>query len=522
MDGQAVAETWLFDGFRLDSGGLFRLDPAGGDAPVPLGSRALDLLRLLAGRQGQLVSKDAIMADVWPETVVDESNLTVQVSALRRVLDRQREQGSCIQTVPGRGYRFVATVTSTEARGAAPPLSIVVLPFGQPGNDPAEQDFADGLAADLAADLSRIAGLLVISSQTAFTYRDRRVGARQIGQELGVRYVLEGRVRRSGQQIRVNTQLIDAESDTHLWADRSVGEAGDLTEQQDEIVRRLAVSLGQELVRAEASRPAQRSDALAYYFRGRAAMLKPQSRDRYRETIDLFGRALALDPRSAEVQSMLAQELASRALDHLADSAGCARADTARADALVGHALNASPRSVSAHFAKAQVRRWQRRYEEAAAAYETVIALDRNSARAYAHLGRTKMLTGAIEETIPLTQQAIRLSPRDPVIGSWYYRVGLVHLLQSCIDDAVLWLEKARNAAPGLPYTHSHLAAAYALKGDVDRAAASLAEAKRLGIEGRYASIERLKRTHTISPALAAAYDATYFAGLRLAGMPEE
>jgi adenylate cyclase len=781
MDRGGSGDILLFEGFRLDRGGLFRLDQAGVAAPVGLGSRALDLLRLLVERSGELVSKDEIMGTVWPETVVEEGNLTVQISTLRRTLDRDRANGSCIQTVPGRGYRFVARVRRVEPnaperrepataarlerrlvailaadvagysrligadeegtlerlkalrthlidrkiaehRGrivkttgdgllvefssvvdalrcatevqatmaqrnvavpadrriefriginvgdivvedgdifgdgvniaarlealaepgeicvparvredaagkldiafddlgerqlrhitrpvrvyrvrrdivaqpllpgnsldvpttgnerslglgavspivhapsvpywpqrhrrkngivagllgalallfilaiasmwhppwlakesSTPRLSIVVLPFTNLSDDREQQYFADGITEDLTTDLSRRALMFVISRDSAFTYRSKQADAKQIGRELGVRYLLEGSVRRSGNMVRVNAQLIDAETSAHLWAERFDHAIGDLVRLQDEITGRIAVAVGSELVIAEASRSTKHPDALDYFFRARAALLRPPSRESYQEAIDLFERALALDPGAAEIQGGLANVLVSRALDGLADSF---KPDLARAGDLVRQALAASPRNPSAHYARAQLLRARDRTEEAIAEYETVIALDRNFAGAYANLGRSKLLTGSIEETIPLQEQAIRLSPRAPNIGNWYYRIGLVHLLQSRTDEAIIWLKKARAAGPALPYIHAHLASAYALNGDSKRAADALAEARRLAPTGLYSSIAHEKAgVASPAPTVAALYESTYYAGLRKAGMPEE
>src|SRR6202043_579808 len=147
---------------------------------------------------------------------------------------------------------------------AAPRLSIVVLPFANLSNDPDQQYFADGITEDLTTDLSRLAGMLVISRNTAFTYQDKRVDTKQIGRELGVRYVLEGSVRRSGSRVRVNAQLIDAETDAHLWAERLDGDTGDLFALQDEITSRIAAALDLELVGAEAARGTDHPDALDY------------------------------------------------------------------------------------------------------------------------------------------------------------------------------------------------------------------------------------------------------------------
>ena len=191
--------------------------------------------------------------------------------------------------------------------------------------------------------------MFVISRNTAFTYRNKPVDTKQIGRELGVRYVLEGSVRRSGNQVRVNAQLIDAETDAHLWAERFDRDTGDLFALQNEITSRIAIALDVELIAAEAARPTDHPDALDYILRGRAALLKPTSRDSYAERISLFEHALALDPQSVEAQSLLAGALAGRVLDGMTDSAA---ADLARAEGLVGQALAASPRNALAHFAK--------------------------------------------------------------------------------------------------------------------------------------------------------------------------
>ena len=405
---------------------------------------------------------------------------------------------------------------------AAPRISIVVLPFTNLSSDPEQQYFADGITEDLTTDLSRIAGVLFISRNTAFTYRNKLVDTKQIGRELGVRYVLEGSVRRSADQIRINAQLIDAEKDAHLWADRFDRDAEDLFVLQNEITSRIAFALNRELIAAQAARPTEHLDALDYIFRGRAAMLKPPSRDVYAQGIGLFEHALALDPSSVEAQSRLASVLVGRVLDNLTDAAAD---DVARAEELAGQALAESPHSHFAHYAKGQVLRAQLRPEEAISEFETALAFNRNWVSAIAFLGWCKLYSGWLEDAISLVEQAIHLSPRDNYIGLWYSWIGRAHLLQSRIDEAILWLEKARSALPGMP--HPYLAAAYALKGDTERASAELAEARRLSSDGRYSSIARERADGSISgywgvQKIRALVEATYFAGLRKAGMPEE
>ena len=524
MDGLGSADIFLFEGFRLDcpGGTLFRLDQVGVAAPVVLGSRALDLLSLLVERQGTLVSKDAIMKAVWPVMVVEEGNLTVQISALRRILDRGRTGGSCIQTVPGRGYRFVAAVTRVSPGGTrpAPRLSIVVLPFANLSNDPEQQYFADGITEELTTDLSRVAEMLVISRNTAFTYRNKSLGTKQIGRELGVRYVLEGSVRRSGNQLRVTAQLIDAETDAHLWVERFDGDISDLFALQDEVARRIAVALNLELAAVEAARPTDHPDARDYIFRARAAFLKPKSPENHAERVRLWERALTHDPQSAEAQSRLAIVLTARVIDNMT---GSPASDLARAEIFAEKALEVSPRSPVAHMAKGQVLRAQGRYAEAIPEYETVLAFNRNWVSALHSLGQCKLLTGSIAETIPLAAQAIRLSPRDPELGVFFHLIGRVHLLQSRVQEAIFWLEKARAATPAHSNLRAWLAAALALNDDIERAAAELSEARRLSSDNRFSSMARLKGAlYWGVPSILALHEATYFAGLRKAGMPEE
>ena len=533
MEALSAHDVFLFGRFRLDRRGLFREEKDAALVPVEIGSRALDVLRALLERPGDLVSRDEIVAATWPGMVVEYNNLNVQISTLRHVLDQDRANESCIQTVPGRGYRFVASVTRLDANSAiqeiyrggersGPRLSIVVLPFTNLSDEREQQYFADGITEDLTTDLSRLANLLVISCNTAFTYRDKPIDTKRIGRELAVRYVLEGSVRRSENRVRVTAQLIDAEADAHLWAERFDCDAGDLFTLQNEITSRLANELGSELIAAEAARPTDNPDALDFILRGRAAGLKPNSRETYAERISFFEQALALDPQSVEAWSQLATALANRALIGVTNTATL---DLARAEALADRALAASPRYAPAHFAKGNVLRAQGRTEEAILEYETVLAIDRNALDALDALADCKLLTGLLEEVIPLEERAIRLSPRDPLIGHFYFRIGQVHLLKARPEEAIPWLQKARRAVPNLPFPHALLASAYGLRGETERAAAELAEARSLTGDDHFSSIARLKafgKSRGFYRGTNTDWEGTYFAGLRKAGMPEE
>jgi TolB-like protein/DNA-binding winged helix-turn-helix (wHTH) protein/Tfp pilus assembly protein PilF len=591
----AGGDRFEFEAFRLDrrGEGLLRRDERGVLAPVAIGMRALDVLSVLVDKAGQLVTKEELIAAVWGRTVVENANLTVQISALRRVLDRGRAEGSCIQTVAARGYRFTAPVTRIEqdapspqsspdgdavaplppmsaprlpsrrpratpaivaaaasallvvagaawwrwpvpalpaagtptigaASGpaAAPRLSIVVLPFANLSDERDQQYFADGITDDLTTDLSRLADMFVIARNTAFTYKDKPIDARRIGRELAVRYVLEGSVRRSGDQVRINAQLVDAETGAHLWAERFDRDTRDLLAVQNEITSRIAATLHLELVSAEAARPIERSDAMDCILRGRAASYKSPTRDSYAEAVGWFERALSLDPGSNEARSLLASTLAARALDRMTDTSA---ADFARAEALAREVLAVSPLSPMAHYAYGQVLRATRRNEQCIPEYEEALSFNRSWANATADLGWCKFWVGLLDEAIALHERAIRLSPRDPQIGYWYHRIGMVHLLQSRIREAIPWLEKGRSALPTFPLAYSFLGAAYALNGETERGAAELAETYRLSGRVWVSTIADMKVTgYWGPPKIRELYEQVYFAGLRKLGVPEE
>ena len=236
----------------------------------------------------------------------------------------------------------------------------------------------------------------------------------------------------------------------------------------------------------------------------------------------MFEHALALDPQSGVAQTLLASALLGRVVGGMSDSAS---SDLPRAEGLVDQTLAASPRYSDAHVIKGHVLRAQNRWQEAMPEYEAALMLNRNLVEALSGLGFCKLYAGSIEEVIALEEQAIRLSPRDPNTGFWYFLIGIVHLLQSRTDEAILWFEKARSAIPAVAVFRNGLTSAYALRGETERAVAELAEARRLSSDDRFSSIARQK---TFAggwwgvPKIRALYEATYFAGLRKAGVPEE
>jgi TolB-like protein/class 3 adenylate cyclase/Tfp pilus assembly protein PilF len=400
----------------------------------------------------------------------------------------------------------------------APRLSIVVLPFANLSNDPQQEYFADGITEDLTTDIARIQGSLVIARNTAFTYKGKAVDAKHIGRDLGVRYVLEGSVQRFGTQVRINAQLVDAETGAHLWAERFDRDVGDLFALQNEITARIARELQSQLAIAEARRPTDNPDALDYMLRGRAVLTRPISRENNDEAVTFFETALALDPHAVDAAAWLAVALAVRVTDELSDFPDV---DLQRAERLVAQALAASPNSALAHYAKGQVLRIQSRCKEAIPEFERAIALDRSRVPAYAHVGWCKFLSGSVDEAIPYFEQAIRLSPYGPGIAPWYGRLGVMQLLEGHSDEAIGWLEKAESENPRLAFVHAYLAAGYALKQNIARARAELGKAQELS--KAYSSLASVGKSMWFdNPEIRALAEVTYFPGLRKAGMPEE
>ena len=315
-------------------------------------------------------------------------------------------------------------------------LSLVVLPFANIGGDPEQDYFVDGVTESLTTDLSRISGSFVIARNTAFTFKGKAVDVKKLGRELNVRYVLEGSVQRGGNRLRVNVQLIDAETGNHLWAERFDKPVADLFDMQDEIVSRLANTLDAELIAAEARRAEHSSypDAMDLYFQGWASLNKGITPENNAQAQQFFERALLLDPRCIEalVGSALGDvQSAANALTN--DRTGRIKA----AETAATRALSLAPNHARAHRTLGLIYMWSNRVLQGIAECERALVLDRNLAIAHATIGQAKYFIGRGAETEAHVSEALRLSPRDTMAHLWVLYVGTSKLWCGLNAEAV-------------------------------------------------------------------------------------
>ncbi len=345
---------------------------------------------------------------------------------------------------------------------ATPPhLSIVVLPFFNIGGDPQQDYFVDEVTESLTTDLSRIRGSFVISRNTAFTYKGKPVDVKQIGRELNVRYALEGSVQRGGDRMRVNVQLIDAESGSHFWAERFDKPLADLFDMQDEIVARLANALDTQLITAEARRAerAPNPDSMDLYFQGRAWFNRGTTPDYFSRARDFCERALALDPANVEALVLIAVVDAMVAINFVPDDRALR---LARAEAAVSSAVSLAPEHAAAHLALGIIQIQINRVPEGIAKCERALELDRNLAVAHGILGQANIYRGKPEETVPHIHDALRLSPHDPHGYFWYFFAGVAKFFLGEDEEAATWLRRSVENNTNYPISHLYLAAALA------------------------------------------------------------
>jgi TolB-like protein/Tfp pilus assembly protein PilF len=420
---------------------------------------------------------------------------------------------------PVRAHTFVREVHSPakHVRHERARLSIVVLPFANLSGDPDQEYFVDGVTESLTTDLSRIRGSFVIGRHTAFTYKGKAVDLKQIGRELNVRYVLEGSVQRGDGRLRVNVQLVDAETGAHLWADRFDKPITDLLDVQDEIVSRLANELEAQLAEEEARR-SERSlhpSSMELYFQGRALLNKGWTPEYLREAQCFFERALAVDPKNTDAMVLTAAIDLIVGTTYLSDDR---IALLATAEATLIHVLSLTPNHAFAHLVLGLVLVQTNRPAHGIAECEMALSLDRNLAEAHAAIGFAKYNMGRAAETESHINEAFRLSPRDIFSHRWLMVVGVAKLQLGADAVALDWFRRSVDANRNYPPAHFFLAATLALLGSLDQAKAAAKAG--LAINPTF-TIRRYRDGAQSDNTTYVAKRGRIAEGMRMAGVPE-
>ena len=460
--------------------GPFRLDARGrtlacNGVPVALGGRALDVLAVLAAAPGETVSKDDLLDRVWPGLTIEENNLQVQISTLRKVLG-----DGWIVTVPGRGYRLVVP---KEPAGAAPEdqfagkPSIAVLPFVNISGDAEQEYFADGMAEEIITAMSRIRSMFVIARNSSFTYKGRSTDVRQIGRELGVRYIVEGSVRRDRNRIRIMSQLVDTETGSQIWAERFDRDLADIFAVQDEITQAMVEALSPAISHAERQRamkrPPENLGAWEAYQRSLWYWAK-QGSENLGAARQLLLRAVALDPRFGQAHAMLSWL-------HLSEATlgvGLPLRESVRlAEAEARAAVDLDPDNAMGHAMLAWAFDHQGQLETALDEAAIAAGLNPNDPWAQMTLGRVLVFTGRAAEAREPLGIALRLDARGPTAPSAMHHLGVGYYFGRDYQGAVEMTRRTIRDFPDFPRPYPVLAAALGQLGQKDQARAALAAA---------------------------------------------
>ncbi|MBY5651675.1 adenylate cyclase [Rhizobium leguminosarum] len=453
--------------------GPFVLDPGAGtllrnDDPVAIGHRGVKLLAALVERPGEILGKAELMDAAWPGISVEEGNLTVQIAQLRKLLGPPADGGEWISTVPRVGYRFTGAIDQRAGVKRKPlPLpdkpSIAVLPFVNISNDPEQESFAGGLTEDLITDLSRMPGLFVIARSSAFAYKGRAKDVRDIAEELGVRYLLQGSARRAAGQVRINAQLVDAASGDHLWAERFDRSLDHIFAVQDEVTAKIVEAL---LGRLRTPPPRNRPKNLdAYDLCVRARGLMDDTPQTAREAHLMLTRAISLDPDYAEPYRWLA-------INHWmgeVHSGGPTEPTRKTALQLARKAVAIDPNDAGCRWVLAYLLAYERSFAEADAEFARAIELDPNDADTFAALSDIAVLAGRIGEGLEHIAKAFRLNPFP---ASWYYlTLGQAQYAAGQYEAAI---ETLRRDETYRTSSRRFLAASLAQLGRIDEAHAEV------------------------------------------------
>lgn len=514
---------------------LERRELTRGAEAVSIGPQVFDLLVHLVQNRERVVSKDDLLDAVWGGRIVSESTLTSHINAVRKAIGDSGEEQHLLRTVPRKGFRFVGDVTDAQssdsstsigsrtadepARPALPlpsKPSIAVLPFHNLSGDPEQAYFADGVVEDIITALSRVRWLFVIARNSSFTYQGRAVDVKQIGQELGVGYVLEGSVRKAADRVRITGQLINASTGAHLWAERFEGTLDDIFELQDRIATSVAGAIAPQVELAEIERakrkPTASLNAYDCYLRG-LAHLHRGSRESINEALPLFHKAIELDPEFASAHAMAAWCYFWRKVNgwmadrwaEIAEGERLARSavELGRDDAVAltrgGHAL--------AHFTGD--------LDSGIALLDRAVFLNPNLASAWFLGGFLRTWRGEPKSAIEHFERAMRLSPVDPESYRMQAGTAMAHLFAGRFDVASAWAEEAYAKLPSFLMVIGIVAASRALAGRLEEARRAMSHLRELDPALRISNLKEwlpINRPEDLS---------VFAEGLRKAGLPE-
>ena len=475
--------------------------------PVPLGPQVFDLLVYLLENRERVVSKDDLFSAIWHDRTVSESTLTSHINAARKAVGDSGENQGVIRTIARKGFRFVAPVTEGASR--APPVpapvskdplilpdraSVAVIPFEVMGH-PNDTHVADGFVEDIITELTRFSDLFVVARNSSFQYRGGAIDVRQVGQELGVRYVLEGSIRHDGSRLRITAQLNDAATRVHRWAERYDRKLDDLFALQDEIARTIASVLSIQINRAEADRallkPPTTWEAHDYFLRGNAALTRFLSRftlDDLDDARALLQRSIDLDPSYARAYAVLASSHIDAYLTGVNDEY-LTQAALDRAFALARTAVEIEPGLPLAHAHLADVHLFRREYDDALATWGRVFELNPNFTDF--RYGRALNFAGKFGDGLAAIKRHLRLDPFAP-LGARIH-LGIAYLAQKNYAEALASFREVVTRAPELRRARMLLASTYALMGHMNEAREQITELLRIDPTCTVAKVARFR-----------------------------
>jgi TolB-like protein len=485
---------FLFSDHRLDTD---RRELRRGSEAVALEPQVFDLLVYLLENRDRVVSKDDLFASIWSGRVVSDSTLTSRINAARKAVGDSGGEQKLIRTIARKGFRFVADVRrspggepahgeaakeSREPRSPALPLpdrpAIAVLPFTNMTDDPAQEYFSDGISEDIITALSKLRWFFVIARNSSFTYKGKAVHLKQIADELGVGYVVEGSVRKVGGRVRITAQLNDVATGSHIWAERYDRDLADVFAVQDEITEAIVAAIEPQLYAAE-------------NFRARRK--PPDSMDAW----DLLMRALSHYGRVTRQDNMVAQALLEKATaidPHYGQAFGLLATShtfgahmgwedmvtaTPVAERAAAAAILADSEDPWAHHALGCVYLFARRFDDSLAEFESALRLNPNFSMAQGYYGLTLAYCGRWQEAVPAVQRALRLSPRDPLAAIYYGIASYAQYVGHHYTEAMRLAREAIRQRGDFVGAHRVLTAAAAMAGEADAATAALHDLRR-------------------------------------------